>query len=110
MDSAQVVACYQSLSQVSRDIRDAAAEEDWDRLFALDKKRQPLVATLKKLDASVALDDASRRGKDALIREILADEAETRKYVTTWMQQLDQAMREGRRELRLLREYAKNAG
>lgn len=110
MSAVQVVANYRSLLQTARRIRDAAAREDWESLSALAKEQQPLVGTIKTLDASVALDDAARQSKDALIQEILATEAETRQSISAWMQRLDQELGEGRRELRMLREYARNAG
>lgn len=101
---------YEALTTLTASLREAAARGEWAQLTEIQQQRTALVATMTKVDATVALDAAARNRKDELIRQILADEAETRERVRTWMAQLDCALQEGRKELRLVREYQRLAG
>lgn len=101
---------YEALSTLTRELREAAARGDWDRLPGIQLRRTELVDSMKAVDSTKSIGEAARQRKDELIAGILADEAQTRDLVKAWMAQLQSELQEGRQELRLLREYRRHAG
>ncbi|MBU1237177.1 MAG: flagellar protein FliT [Gammaproteobacteria bacterium] len=108
--SARAIENYETLLTLSRELREAAARGEWERLTEVQKRRAILVDAMAPIDSATSLDEPARRRKDALIEQILADEAETRTLVKSWMTQMQQAIQDGRQELRLLKEYRRHAG
>jgi hypothetical protein len=105
MSMAQVIANYESLRELTGQMRDAALRGDWDPLIDIGQKRSSLVEALKPLDAEAVLDEATSRRKDELITEILGYDAEIRGAVQSWISQFQADMQSSRQELRLLKEY-----
>lgn len=110
MRPAPAIEHYQELSLLTRELRDAAGRGEWDRLTEIQQKRTELVAALAPVDTAAGLDESARRLKNELISQVLADEAETRSLVNSWLAQLQEALHDGRRELRLLKEYRRHSG
>ena len=110
MQAGKALELYQTLADLTRDMRDAANTEDWDRFLSLNQEREPVFARLRGADpiADMTSDELTR--KDTLISGILSDDRDNRVRVEAWMNAHDQEMRETRRELKLLREYAKAGG
>lgn len=105
MSSAQVLANYESLSALTGQMREAAAQGEWDQLVRIEQQRGELVAAMKPLDAEVRLDEAARQRKIQLINKIMADDAEIRNLTQTWMSQLQLSMQSNLQEQRLQRAY-----
>jgi flagellar protein FliT len=105
MSASQVIANYESLSALTRQMRRAAAHEEWDQLINIEQQRGKLVAAMKPLDAEAKLDEAARQRKNQLITKVLADDAEIRSLAQAWMGQLQLSMQSNLQELRLLKEY-----
>ena len=105
MGSFQAIANYEQLSALTRQMREAAEQGDWDKLIGIEHQCSDLVVTMKAVDAAVTLDEAARQRKDQLIAGILADDAEIRKHVQVWMGQLQHNMQSNRQEQLVLKTY-----
>ena len=105
MGSSRAIANYEQLSALTRQMREAAEQGEWDRLISIEHQCSELVITMKAVDAAVTLDDAARHRKDQLIADILADDAEIRKHVQVWMGQLQHNMQSNRQEQLVLKAY-----
>lgn len=105
MGSLQAIANYEQLSALTRQMREAAEQGDWDKLISIEHQCSDLVVTMKAVDAAVTLDEAARQRKDQLIAGILADDAEIRNYVQVWMGQLQHKMQSNRQEQLVLKAY-----
>jgi len=105
MNSAQVIAGYESLSALTGQMREAAVRGEWNQLISIEHQCSELIATMKPLDAEVMLDEAARQHKIQLINKVLADDAEIRNHIQIWMSQLQLSMQSNRQEQRLLHAY-----
>jgi len=105
MGSSRAIANYEQLSALTRQMREAAEQGEWDKLISIEHQCSELVVTMKAVDAAVTLNDAARRRKDQLIADILADDAEIRNHVQVWMGQLQHNMQSNRQEQLVLKAY-----
>lgn len=98
---------YQSLSGITGQMRDAAANGDWDRLISLEQECRRKAEEIKPRDTVPAnLDE--RAQKVALIKKILADDADIRSRTELWMEQLARIMKSARSEQLLHQTYLAN--
>lgn len=105
MGSAQAIANYESLAALTGQMREAAAQGDWERLIGIEHQRRELVAKMQAVDAQVKLDEAARQRKVQLIAAILAEDAGIRDRIQAWMGQLQGEMQSNRQEQRVLKAY-----
>jgi flagellar protein FliT len=98
---------YQHLSGITGQMRDAAAAGEWDLLIALEKECKRKVEDIKPHDVVPANPD-ERSQKIALLKKILADDADIRSRTETWMGQLQRIMQSTRSEQRLRKSYLGN--
>ena len=101
-----VIENYEVLSSLTAQMREAAVQNKWDQLVELEKQCSQRVTSMKALDASTPLDESTRLHKVALIRKILADDAEIRNQTEPWMAQLQRILQSVRQERRLLETYS----
>jgi phage terminase large subunit-like protein len=101
---------YEALSALTRELREAAARGEWDQLQEIQLKRSALFDSMVPVDSAATLDQTARQRKDELIQQVLADEAEIRELVHSHLAQLQTALQDSRQELRLLKEYGRQAG
>lgn len=101
-----VIENYEYLSSLTGQMREAALHDKWDDLVELEKQCSQRVDSMKALDASAALDEDTRLRKVALIRKILADDAEIRNRVDPWMAQLQHTIQSTWQERRLHETYS----
>lgn len=101
-----VIENYEHLSALTAQMRIAATQGQWEHLVELEKQCSQRVASMKVQDASTPLDESTRLCKVALIRKILADDAEIRNRTEPWMAQLQRIMQSARQESRLLETYS----
>jgi flagellar protein FliT len=100
---------YAAVSVKSGAMLEAAKASDWDRLVELEQECRALVDTLRRDDSTSR--DAPRpdpgyiRRKYDLIRKVLADDAQIRRYTEPWMEQLQVFLGSARQEQRLQRAY-----
>ena len=102
-----VIENYEYLSALTEQMREAAVQNNWDHLVELENQCTQRVASMKEQDASTPLDEDTRLRKVALIRKILADDAEIRNRAEPWMGQLKRIMQSAQQEQRLLETYSK---
>lgn len=105
MNASQVIVNYESLSALTAQMRDAAAQGEWDALVGLEQQCSRQVAAMRPLDTVTALDEPSRQRKIQLIKKILADDADIRNRTESWMAQLQRVMQSNRQEQRLSQAY-----
>jgi flagellar protein FliT len=85
---------YESIAAASRRMLDAAREGDWDEVSLLEDRCRTLISRLKR--AHVCGDQPmGQRQRLALMRAMLADDAEIRELSEPWLKQL-QALLAGR--------------
>jgi flagellar protein FliT len=101
---------YGSISATTERMVDAAKNRDWDRLIALEKNCRALIETLKTADAGISPDALYVQRKAELIRKVLADDAEIRKFTEPWMTQLQAYLGNARQEYMLRRAYENDHG
>ena len=98
---------YQQLSGITSQMREAAVVGEWDRLIALEKECSRKVESIKPHDCVPANPD-ERAQKLALLKKILADDADIRNRTESWMEQLKRIMQSTRSEQRLQQTYLAN--
>lgn len=99
---------YQRLSGITGQMRDAAAGGEWDRLISLEQECKRKVEEIKPRDA-VPSNPEERAQKIALLKKILADDADIRSRTESWMEQLQRIMQSARSEQRLQQTYLANS-
>lgn len=102
-----VIEDYRQLSDITGQMRAAAAEGEWDKLVELEQACRHKVEELKPRDI-VPADPGERQQKIALIKKMLADDADIRSRTETWMLQLQRIMQGTRSEQRLHDTYLAN--
>lgn len=102
-----VIEDYQSLSSITGKMREAAAQGEWDKLISLEQECQRKVEELKPRDV-VPSNPNERQQKIALIKKMLADDADIRSRTETWMGQLQRIMQSTRSEQQLQQTYLAN--
>lgn len=101
-----VIEHYEFLSSITGQMRTAATQGEWDHLVELEKQCSQRVEAMKAQDAAAPVDESTRLRKVALIRKILADDAEIRNHTEQWMAQLQRIMRSTGQERRLREAYS----
>ena len=99
---------YDRASIKSGEMLEAAKSSDWDRLIDLERECRALVDNLRSVDTETSTpsrDQGYVQRKTRLIRKVLADDAEVRRYTEPWMEQLQVFLGSTRQEGRLLRAY-----
>lgn len=98
---------YRQLSGITARMRVAASTDEWDLLIELEQACRRKVEELMPRDA-VPSDPEERRQKIALIKQMLADDADIRSRTEIWMQQLQRIMQGTASEKRLHDTYLAN--
>jgi flagellar protein FliT len=80
---------YESIARLSHDMVAASAADDWTRVGDLEDQCRSLIATLKAASALRPLGQAEQRRRVALLRAILADDAQIRTRSEPWLRQLE---------------------
>jgi flagellar protein FliT len=101
----QVLDIYGSIATKTAEMLDSAKQGDWDRLVALERDYADLIERLKRTDKGVLADAGFAQRKVALIRKVLADDAEIRRYTEPWMEQLDAHLGSARQQRQLQNAY-----
>ncbi len=105
MNASQDISNYESLSAITRQMRDAAVQGEWDHLIVLEQQCSRHVATMKAVGQTAVTDESVRQRKIQLIKSILSDDADIRNRTEAWMGQLQNIMQSNRQEQRLQQKY-----
>lgn len=88
MNSEQVIAIYETVSDLTGQMLEAARSRDWESLVALEHQCADQVAVLKDSETVVALSGPSRARKVEIIHQILAHDRAIREISEPWMAEL----------------------
>ncbi len=105
MCASQIISDYESLSNLTRQMRQAAVQGDWDHLLEMEVQCRQHVANMRLFDGGTDLDEAARKLKVSFIHSILANDAEIRQRTEVWMQQLQRILHNNHQETRLQQAY-----
>lgn len=87
-----VIENYELLSALTAQMRAAAARGDWEQLAELEQQCSQHAEIMQAQGADTPINESTRLRKVALIRKILADDAEIRNHIDPWMAQLQRSM------------------
>ena len=110
MSADTILAIYEDISRITRQMLEAARSDDWDQLVDLEKNCSARFAHLFELEDGSARDDEFRRRKGELIRDVLRDDAQIRLLVEPWLAHLSAMIGTTRQQGRLNQAYGAGAG
>ena len=87
MTSAETLEAFQSISNLTGEMKEAARIGEWARLAGLEQSCAAVVAQLRSAQTERLPPEMQRR-KVELIHKILADDAEIRTYTEPWMRRV----------------------
>ena len=105
MNSPRIITNYETILAITGQMLDAARNDDWERLVALEKDCKKLVEELIAENYGLPLSSQLQRRKAEIIRKVLADDAEIRNITEPWMMQLQNLLGSAGRERKLSRAY-----
>jgi flagellar protein FliT len=79
---------YEAIAAASRRMLDAARRGDWDQVGREEDRCRTLISGLKRADAA-GYASIGRRQRLAVLRTVLADDAEIRELSEPWLKQLE---------------------
>jgi flagellar protein FliT len=80
---------YESIAAASTGMLDAARASDWDALVEHEKNCARLIDTLRSAGPEYRLGPESLERKNAIIRRLLAEDAEIRRLTQPWLARLE---------------------
>lgn len=83
---------YEQIAQASHEMLAAARHGDWDSVARLEDGCRALIAELQVHRAHRELSAAEQRRRVALLRSILADDAEIRERSEPWLRELEKLL------------------
>jgi len=101
MTSNEMLSTYESLSELTGTMVDAARQGEWDHLAALEQRCQGYVGSLMQA-APVPLNETEQRAKVSIIRAILQNDAKIRALTEPRLHELQQrlsSVRAGQRSI-----------
>lgn len=106
MNGPQIITTYEGILAITGQMLEAARNDDWDRLVALEKDCKKLVEDLSAENYGLPLSSQFQQRKAEIIRKVLADDAEIRNITDPWMAQLQNLLGSAGRERKLSEAYA----
>jgi len=88
--SQEIIATYEAVLAVTRQMLEAARKNEWDDLASLEQNRFSLIERLMASDMNDLSDGQLNARKAELIQSILANDTETRTLTQAWMGELRQ--------------------
>lgn len=109
MNDEQVLALYESVSELTGKMLAAAQSGNWDHLAELESRCASHVQVLREGEAVVVLSGERRAHKVAMLRKILADDRAIRDITLPWMAKLSTLLQSSSVERRVATAYASPA-
>lgn len=103
--AAQHCQAYEHIAQLTADMLAAARNAQWDHLVELETQCKNAFAVLAGMPDRITFTPELVQRKAALIRQVLADDAEIRKLVEPWVAELGQWLGDAHRGHRLRDAY-----
>ena len=104
MTSNEMLTAYESLSELTGNMLNAAREGEWDHLAALEQRCQGYVGSLMQA-APVPLSENEQRTKVSIIRAILQNDAKIRALTEPRLHELQQRLSASRASKRSVEAY-----
>ena len=92
---------YESIAAASASMLHAAQEGDWDALVEQEKACATLIEALSASGAERQLSDDTAKRKGAILRQLLAEDAEIRRLTQPWLRRLEELLHASANERRL---------
>ena len=105
LNNDQVLALYETLSQISAQMLTAARAHDWEELDALGTRYVRETETIKAETPCDALTRVQRLKKGQIIREILDNDRAIRDITQPWMRELQALMNQVGTQRKLQQAY-----
>ena len=83
---------YESIAAASGRMLRAAQEGDWDALIDQEKVCAALIEALRACGAEQRLSESSIKRKSAILRKVLAEDAEIRRLTQPWLRRLEELL------------------
>jgi len=100
------LAMYETMSQLSAQMVEAAHAQDWDTLVELENQVSALRDCLIARNEDIAAYPSQVNQKRQLIQSILANDAEVRRHTEPWMEHLRQYLGDNARRRNVERAYS----
>lgn len=104
MTSHEILTTYESLSELTGSMLNAARQGEWDDLAVLEQRCQAYVDSLMQTDR-VRLNENEQRTKVAIIRTILQNDAQIRALAEPRLHELQQRLSLSRASQRSVKAY-----
>ncbi|QJQ00753.1 flagellar protein FliT [Herbaspirillum rubrisubalbicans] len=105
MNGDDVIALYESISQLTDEMLSAARAGDWDRLATLEAQCGQHIASLRESEENVSLSEPLRHRKVDIIRKILEDDRDIRNLTEPGLRKLSALIQSNQTEQKLLNTY-----
>ena len=105
MPGSAVIAAYERVLGLMREMHEAARAEQWERLVALEGSCRAVVEALMLQAPGEALSGGEAERKAAIIRQVLALDAAIRDMTNPWLRQLQALLGTREREKKLHAAY-----
>ena len=105
MNSDQVISLYETVSELTGKMLQAAETRDWENLAELESHCASKIQILKDGEAVAPLSGPIRLRKVAIIRQILAHDRQIRDLTAPWMAELSALINNTGTERRLSSAY-----
>lgn len=105
MDPQGVLALYERVLALTRDMLEAARRSDWDGLVQRERERAGLVDQIREHDPDPARDHATQERKREIIVEIVRGDEQIQMLSQDWMHELREVLGSISTEQRLNRTY-----
>lgn len=105
MNGDEIIAIYESISQLTDEMRSAARAGDWDLLAALEAQCGKHIASLRDSEDNVTLPEPLRHRKVDIIKKILEDDRDIRNLTEPGLRKLSALIQSNQTEQKLLNTY-----
>ncbi|WP_338720255.1 flagellar protein FliT [Herbaspirillum sp. DW155] len=105
MNGDEIIAIYESISQLTDEMLSAARAGDWDLLAALEAQCGKHIASLRYSEESVTLPEPLRHRKVDIIKKILEDDRDIRNLTEPGLRKLSALIQSNQTEQKLLNTY-----
>ncbi len=105
MEQLNTIVIYETVAGISKQMLQAAKQQDWDTLAELEASCAEHIAQLKITEVASLMTNDVRARKIASIKSILANDREIRNIVSPWMVRLNSMMSSLHMEGKLTQAY-----
>ncbi|MGQ0509187.1 MAG: flagellar protein FliT [Betaproteobacteria bacterium] len=105
--SVDALARYEEVALASNGMLEAARASDWDMLLERESRCAALIEALRAEEVRHELDERGLARKAAIIRRLLADDAEIRRLTQPWLRSLEQMLSASTKRQRLGDAYSR---